>query len=118
MGDRPEWDMYNLTTGEWTQGNLSASRMRLEAGSVMGKAYFVSGMGSACGAFCPVVDIFDTTTGIWSAQNLTRGRYEFSVASLDERYLLVTGGKQNGTSTGGKWDLVETLDAHTGTDQA
>lgn len=113
-GDTAVWDLYNATSGEWTAGNLSASRMRLEASSAAGKAFFISGMGKRCGAFCPQVDVYDTHTQQWSALQLTRGRYEFAAVGVGEQ-VVVTGGKQNGSTTAGAWSLVERITAGTET---
>ena len=42
-GSRPEWDMFNASSGEWSHGNLSLGRMRLQAAAVGNRAFFVSG---------------------------------------------------------------------------
>ena len=37
-------DMFNASSGEWSHGNLSLGRMRLQAATVGTKAFFVSGV--------------------------------------------------------------------------
>lgn len=118
-GSRAEVDIFNATSGEWSVATLSAPRMRLQAATAGGKAFFVSGMNEACGNDCPVVDLYDPAVPDparrWSTTQLSRGRYEFAAVGIADQ-LVVTGGKQfPSNSTGGKWDLVEIYDISTAT---
>lgn len=110
--------MFDASSGHWRAGKLSAARMRLEAATAGGRAFFVGGMGETedCGATCNAVDVYDPLHDAWSVTTLTRGRYEFAAVGVggaletDGAHLLVTGGKQDtaaGPDTDGKWDLVE-----------
>lgn len=88
-------DLFHGPSGTWKTANLSSSRMRLEATSAMGKAYFVSGMGDECGSNCPAVDVYDDATSTWSVETLLSPRYEFTAsAAPDGHGFVVVGGKQ------------------------
>ena len=113
-GSRAEVDIFDAADGTWSTATLSVSRMRVQAAAAGDSAFFVSGMGDSCGGQCPMVDVYDGQSKTWSVTQLARGRYEFAAVGLGDK-LLVTGGKQNGSSTNGSWDLVEVFDTATHT---
>ena len=93
VGSLDTVDVLDTSTGTVSRASkpLSTPRFRLQAASVGDLALFISGQG--CDWTCKLADVFDARTGTWSVVNMTSGRYEFGAVTLDERYIVVGGGK-------------------------
>ena len=126
------FDMYDLQSGEWTNGSLSSKRMRLQAVSLVARdgteyALFIGGLGAfgvegtdpavpyATHGLCTTVDIYNGATGEWTFTNLTRGRYEFAAAAVGtpvQDGVIISGGKQGGVGPQ-PWNTVELFNVST-----
>ncbi len=103
-------DVYNSTTGAWSQKHLSRSTAYLAAASLEGKAYFAGGR-YADGSnliWNDLVEVYDPVSDSWSTMTLSQGRGSLSAAAVDTKVLFAGGRASNGCL-----DTVDIYDAQT-----
>lgn len=112
------YDMYNVTSGEWSAGTLPSKQGRQYGTAVGcgGKIMFAGGQ--IAGGRSAVVDIFDVSEGHgWMPPaNLSQARSNLAAACAADRYALFAGGQIPSRATvdvydtvSGQWSLLNPL---------
>ncbi|MCR8666117.1 hypothetical protein NO995_00340 [Aestuariibaculum sp. M13] len=97
-------DIFNLTSGEWTQASLknpkSGGHVAVSVGS---KAYFAGGSESSDN-----IDVYDNTTDIWSSETMYESKTNLTGILLDSKIYWASGSTKNWT----KSPVVEIYDTN------
>jgi hypothetical protein len=86
-------DIFNLTSGAWTNATLSTARYYLAATSVGELALFGGGYGIDGLGNISRVDVFNSTSGNWTTAALSTARGALAAASIDGLALFGGGGQ-------------------------
>jgi N-acetylneuraminic acid mutarotase len=112
----PLVDIYDMSTGSWSQAMLSEPRSELGIAAGGNKILFAGGTGHSGqtgGYFSSRVDIYDVSTGQWSVAELSEARSHPYAAAAGDKILFAGGRKSNSGS--GESKVVDIYDVTTGT---
>ncbi len=84
-------EIYDLTTGEWTQEHLSIPRQFTAAGAVGGKVFFAGGINFLNFEHYSRVDIFDTLTQVWTTAELPEQKFDVAAVTYGDRVFFAGG---------------------------
>ncbi len=82
--------MYNTTTGTWTSGSLSVSRILALVVGCNGKVVFAGG-GFLAGTLYDLVDIYDVNSNSWTTATMSDARNQIEGVCLNNKIYLVGG---------------------------
>lgn len=108
-------DIYDISTGSWSQRELSVARDNLAAAAIGNKILFAGGTGHSDqtgGFFSSRVDIYDITTGAWSTAELSEARSGLYAAAAGNKILFAGG--RNSNLASGQSKVVDIYDVSTG----
>ena len=107
-------DVYDPSTGAWSQMALSSARVEMAGVTLGDEALFAGGYGGPMFLASTVVDIYDATADSWSTANLSEARYGLAATTVGG-YALFAGGTPIQLGTAGQSDRVDVYEAATGT---
>ena len=108
-------DIYDISTGSWSQSELSVPRDGLAAAAIGNKILFAGGeahSNQTGGSFSSRVYIYDISTGAWSTAELSEARTELYAAAAGNKILFAGG--RNSNSASGQSKVVDIYDVSTG----
>lgn len=100
-------DIYDMSTNQWSTGNLSVPRIFVAGAAAGTKIVFAGGTTNA--GTSNVVDIYDVTTKLWITANLSVSRSQLDAAAAGNKILFVGGRTDDQLST-----AVDIYDVSTG----
>ena len=89
-------DIYDISTGNWSNTQLSEPRTSIATAAVGNKVFFISG-DDGYGNPINIIDIYDMATNTWSTSSLSEARSHVSAISVNDK-IYVAGGFKNGFS--------------------